>query len=335
MTNSNPSAIASAATSSQRAAAEGAVEEREVHGALGPLGFRFAPFARVLAGGGARLEEYPVKLLPKEPRAERRRAFRALPRRPSRLDEKPAGAYTLGRPGGMWARAARGTDDRRPEPFRRRRGGRPRTVQGGRHGKARNAGGPVLSRGADDRARGGPPAVEPPPAAEAAAGRRAVARRRGAAVRRRAGRGRSDGDGGFGAGIDAGARADPGADARAAPTQTEAPKPARTPGVARKYLEAGARLFNKGKYELASKYIKAAELDRARLTESERVVLGVYREKVDEQLKRLATPTPAPFKPATPVGRKASEAEGAPGGCPSRFRPPTCPPARPCPCRRG
>lgn len=59
---------------------------------------------------------------------------------------------------------------------------------------------------------------------------------------------------------------------------------------ARDYLEAGAKLHNKGRYELADRYLKEAEARKTQLTLNEQVVLRVYREKVDEQLKRLSTP---------------------------------------------
>ena len=64
----------------------------------------------------------------------------------------------------------------------------------------------------------------------------------------------------------------------------------KAPAKARDYLEAGAKLHNKGRYELADRYLKEAERLKDRLTLNEQVVLRVYREKVDQQLERLSTP---------------------------------------------
>jgi hypothetical protein len=74
------------------------------------------------------------------------------------------------------------------------------------------------------------------------------------------------------------------------PTQAaESPTPAVSPTLRPeppvpplKYLEAGVRLFNQGRYDLASKYLVAAQSYRDKLTVNERVVLDVYREKFDE-----------------------------------------------------
>ena len=72
------------------------------------------------------------------------------------------------------------------------------------------------------------------------------------------------------------------------PATPTVPRP-EPPVAPRKYLETGARLFNKGRYELAAKYFEAAQLYRDRLTSNERVVLDLYREKFDAYSK---TPTP-------------------------------------------
>lgn len=60
-----------------------------------------------------------------------------------------------------------------------------------------------------------------------------------------------------------------------------------------KYLEAGASLFNKKHYDLASKYLAAAHAYRDRLTENQRVVLEVYQEKLDQYRRELQTATAA------------------------------------------
>lgn len=77
------------------------------------------------------------------------------------------------------------------------------------------------------------------------------------------------------------------------PSTAPAPRP-EPPVAPRKYLETGARLFNKGRYELAGKYFEAAELYRDRLTSNERVVLDIYREKFDDYSR-----APKPEAPVT------------------------------------
>lgn len=91
----------------------------------------------------------------------------------------------------------------------------------------------------------------------------------------------------YGAGFD-----DPPAAAGPSPAAADsAPNSAEPPAPPRKYLEAGAQLFNKQKYDVAGRYLRAANLFRDRLTDSERVVLDVYRE-------RLAAVVAAPREPA-------------------------------------
>jgi hypothetical protein len=120
----------------------------------------------------------------------------------------------------------------------------------------------------------------------------------------------------FGALSDDAKPVDPPEPAAPAPVSTEPPpadagKPAPSPESAtarqeppappRKYLEVGANLFNKGRYELASRYLQAAQMYRDRLSNSERIVLDVYREKLDHYLRTTsAAPaqTPAPSAPA-------------------------------------
>lgn len=97
-------------------------------------------------------------------------------------------------------------------------------------------------------------------------------------------------------------------EAPAAPTATaksEAPTPVgrpEPPATARKYLESGAKLFNKGRFDLARKYLDAAETYRERLTANERIVLDVYREKMTQydREQREAAAAPATVASATP-----------------------------------
>jgi hypothetical protein len=94
------------------------------------------------------------------------------------------------------------------------------------------------------------------------------------------------------------------------------------PAPPRKYLDAGASLFNQGRFDLASKYLQAAQMYRDRLSASERLVLDVYREKLDHYLKtRVPAATTASPGPATPgdariaavqQGQRPAGSEGAP-----------------------
>ncbi len=75
----------------------------------------------------------------------------------------------------------------------------------------------------------------------------------------------------------------------AAPVTSAAPKPrADPPEAPLKYLEAGAKLFNKGRYDLAAKYLNAAHDYRDRLTPNQRIVLDVYREQLDDYRRQQA-----------------------------------------------
>jgi hypothetical protein len=70
-----------------------------------------------------------------------------------------------------------------------------------------------------------------------------------------------------------------------------------------KYVETAAKLFNKGRFELASKYLDAAQMYRDRLTANEQIVLDVYREKLEryyEELKEAKAAKEAPTAPAAP-----------------------------------
>jgi type II secretory pathway component GspD/PulD (secretin) len=71
-------------------------------------------------------------------------------------------------------------------------------------------------------------------------------------------------------------------------TDAAAKPPAPVPPV--KYLEAGARLFNSGQYDLAAKYISAAQTYRDQLSASEQTVLDAY---LREMAKAPAEPSPA------------------------------------------
>jgi hypothetical protein len=63
------------------------------------------------------------------------------------------------------------------------------------------------------------------------------------------------------------------------------------PAPAIDFLKAGAHLFNKGQYDLAAKYLLAAERRRAQLTENERIVLDAYQDEMDRYRKRKRAKT--------------------------------------------
>jgi hypothetical protein len=91
----------------------------------------------------------------------------------------------------------------------------------------------------------------------------------------------------------------PGDAGKPAPSPEPAPARQEPPAPPRKYLEAGANLYNKGRYELASRYLLAAHIYRDRLSNSERIVLDVYREKLDHYLRTAsAAPAQAPASSA-------------------------------------
>ncbi|MDR3636471.1 MAG: type II secretory pathway, component PulD, partial [Isosphaeraceae bacterium] len=82
-----------------------------------------------------------------------------------------------------------------------------------------------------------------------------------------------------------------------------------------KYLEAGAKLFNKQKYPLAAKYLKAANDYRDQLNESEQRVLDAYLEEMGkvppEMMSGVAT-APQPVVTATPSDTQVTPVSIAP-----------------------
>jgi hypothetical protein len=76
-------------------------------------------------------------------------------------------------------------------------------------------------------------------------------------------------------------------------------KRADPPAPPRQYLDAGARLFNERRYELAAKYLGAADRYRDRLTGSERIVLDHYLDYLDEY-RRQVQMAPAPAAASVP-----------------------------------
>ncbi len=96
---------------------------------------------------------------------------------------------------------------------------------------------------------------------------------------------------GFGADGDATPAAGP-----ASTTRRPAP-----PAPPRKYLDAGAKLFNEGRYETAGKYLAAAHAYRQQLSTNEQIALDVYREKLANYMLALKeAQANAPAEPARP-----------------------------------
>jgi hypothetical protein len=75
------------------------------------------------------------------------------------------------------------------------------------------------------------------------------------------------------------------------PTSTPSPS-AAPPAPPRAYLTSGINLFNSRRYDLAWKYLIAADRYRERLSANEQIVLDVYREKLDEYYRRKHSPAP-------------------------------------------
>jgi hypothetical protein len=87
----------------------------------------------------------------------------------------------------------------------------------------------------------------------------------------------------------------------------KAPEPSNRrepPAPPRQYLEAGARLFNERRYELATKYLGAANMYRDRLNVSERIVLDVYLDNLDEYRRQLQMATAPAAVSVFPLAEK-------------------------------
>ena len=91
-------------------------------------------------------------------------------------------------------------------------------------------------------------------------------------------------------------------DAVASPAAT-ARKPSPAPPI--KYLEAGARLFNSGQFDLAAKYLDAAQMYRDQLQADERTMLDAYLKEMSK-VKGAAAATVAEAAPATPADPPAT-----------------------------
>src|SRR5208283_4103876 len=80
-------------------------------------------------------------------------------------------------------------------------------------------------------------------------------------------------------------------------------KPAPVPPI--RYLEAGSRLFNSGNFDLAAKYLDAAQLYRDQLQPDEQTTLDAYLKEMSKVRTATAagsTATDAPRPAATVAG---------------------------------
>ncbi len=95
----------------------------------------------------------------------------------------------------------------------------------------------------------------------------------------------------------------------AAVTESTPDRPAQ-PAPPVKYLEAGAKLFNTGQYELAAKYLDAANRYRDQLQQDERVMLDAYLKelaKVQETAQEALPRLPAEASSSRASNRSAKE----------------------------
>ena len=100
-----------------------------------------------------------------------------------------------------------------------------------------------------------------------------------------------------------------------------------------KYLEAGARLFNSGNFELAAKYLDAAQMYRDQLQQDEQTTLDAYLKELSQVQASAAGGSSTSGsgggrqQPGCPGGREPAQRRG--GG--ERLRPPRpwCKPAMP------
>ncbi|MGO8897929.1 MAG: type II secretory pathway, component PulD, partial [Isosphaeraceae bacterium] len=90
---------------------------------------------------------------------------------------------------------------------------------------------------------------------------------------------------------------------------TAARKPAPVPPI--RYLEAGSRLFNSGKFELAAKYLDAAQMYRDQLQQDEQTTLDAYLKelsKVQASIAAGSTATDGAAPAMTPAAVQAAPA---------------------------
>ncbi len=93
-----------------------------------------------------------------------------------------------------------------------------------------------------------------------------------------------------------------GADGGAAPASVPPAGRSEPPAPPIKYLQAGAKLFNEGRYEAAGKYLAAAHAYRDKLAKNEQIVLDVYQERLGHYLRALENAkTAAPADSARPA----------------------------------
>ena len=88
-------------------------------------------------------------------------------------------------------------------------------------------------------------------------------------------------------------------------------KPAPVPPI--KYLEAGARLFNSGNFELAAKYLDAAQMYRDQLQHDEQTTLDAYLKELSKvQASRPLADRDRPATASRGPGDRGDAAPAAP-----------------------
>ncbi len=99
-------------------------------------------------------------------------------------------------------------------------------------------------------------------------------------------------------------------DAVASPSSTTARKPSPAPPV--KYLEAGAKLFNGGQFDLAAKYLDAAQLYRDQLEPAHQALLDEYARELKKVKGTVLAAAPAPAPAATPAAAAVTPSASSP-----------------------
>src|SRR5208283_3110969 len=101
---------------------------------------------------------------------------------------------------------------------------------------------------------------------------------------------------------------------------TAARKPAPAPPI--KYLEAGSRLFNSGNFELAAKYLDAAQMYRDQLQQDDQTMLDAYLKELSNVRASTAAGSTAtdgagPAKTATSPATTPAAVQAAPAMTPA------------------
>ena len=110
-------------------------------------------------------------------------------------------------------------------------------------------------------------------------------------------------------------------DDASSPSTSAVRKPAPVPPI--RYLEAGSRLFNSGNFDLAAKYLDAAQMYRDQLQPDEQTKLDAYltemaKVRASTSVASPATGTVAPATPAAVTPAAPAATRAIPPGDPAR-----------------